>query len=81
MVLEISAFVMEILKYNYKVLRLEKKKLVFDLCQEIFIFFLSEFNVYTTILEKAMATHSSTLAWKIPWTESYALSVYTLKKI
>ena len=21
------------------------------------------------ILEKAMATHSSTLAWKIPWTE------------
>ena len=23
----------------------------------------------TFILEKAMATHSSTLAWKIPWTE------------
>ena len=22
-----------------------------------------------TTLEKAMATHSSTLAWKIPWTE------------
>ena len=22
-----------------------------------------------SILEKAMATHSSTLAWKIPWTE------------
>ena len=21
------------------------------------------------ILEKAMATHSSTLAWKVPWTE------------
>ena len=21
------------------------------------------------IMEKAMATHSSTLAWKIPWTE------------
>ena len=23
----------------------------------------------TTILEKAMEAHSSTLAWKIPWTE------------
>ena len=25
--------------------------------------------VYIYIYEKAMATHSSTLAWKIPWTE------------
>ena len=24
---------------------------------------------YTNFTEKAMATHSSTLAWKIPWTE------------
>ena len=24
---------------------------------------------YAIILEKAMAPHSSTLAWKIPWTE------------
>jgi len=24
---------------------------------------------YEGISEKAMATHSSTLAWKIPWTE------------
>ena len=24
---------------------------------------------YTKILEKAMALHSSTFAWKIPWTE------------
>ena len=24
---------------------------------------------YTPILEKAMALHSSNLAWKIPWTE------------
>ena len=24
---------------------------------------------YDTIMEKAMATHSSTLAWKIPWME------------
>ena len=23
------------------------------------------------LLEKAMATHSSTLAWKIPWTEEH----------
>ena len=25
--------------------------------------------VYGCEMEKAMATHSSTLAWKIPWTE------------
>ena len=25
--------------------------------------------LYIYILEKAMATHSSTLAWKIPWVE------------
>ena len=24
---------------------------------------------HVRLLEKAMATHSSTLAWKIPWTE------------
>ena len=28
-----------------------------------------EVSVY--ILEKAMAPHSSTLAWKIPWTEEH----------
>ena len=26
-------------------------------------------HMYTTSLEKAMTTHSSTLAWKIPWME------------
>ena len=26
-------------------------------------------NKYGMLLEKAMAPHSSTLAWKIPWTE------------
>ena len=26
-------------------------------------------TVYNYILEKEMATHSGTLAWKIPWTE------------
>ena len=26
-------------------------------------------HMYTFFSEKAMATHSSTLAWKIPWTE------------
>ena len=26
-------------------------------------------NKLMTFMEKAMATHSSTLAWKIPWTE------------
>ena len=37
------------------------------------LFFLaygSLFNLYINpLLEKAMATHSSTLAWKIPWAE------------
>ena len=33
-------------------------------CHDIF------FSIYVTyVLEKAMAPHSSTLAWKIPWTE------------
>ena len=27
------------------------------------------YNFYAIILEKAMAAHSSTLAWKIPWME------------
>ena len=26
-------------------------------------------NLPSRVMEKAMATHSSTLAWKIPWTE------------
>ena len=26
-------------------------------------------NIHIVLLEKAMATQSSTLAWKIPWTE------------
>ena len=26
-------------------------------------------NIFDVVLEKAMASHSSTLAWKIPWTE------------
>ena len=37
------------------------------------IFFLNSFQFFAscslTFLEKAMATHSSTLAWKIPWME------------
>ena len=38
--------------------------LIFD-----FFFFLIYFTLYARLLEKAMAPHSSTLAWKIPWTE------------
>ena len=29
----------------------------------------SEITSVSLVMEKAMATHSSTLAWKIPWTE------------
>ena len=28
---------------------------------------LSKYHIYVLVLEKAMATHSSALAWKIPW--------------
>ena len=36
----------------------------------LYVFFLIIFfSWYIHTLEKAMATHSSTLAWKIPWTE------------
>ena len=31
--------------------------------------FWSYLEMYIDTSEKAMATHSSTLAWKIPWTE------------
>ena len=27
---------------------------------------------YTAIMEKEITTHSSILAWEIPWTESYS---------
>ena len=30
---------------------------------------LFDLNLYINALEKAVAPHSSTLAWKIPWTE------------
>ena len=32
-------------------------------------------------LEKEMATHSSILAWEIPWTESSRLQSMRLKKV
>ena len=38
-------------------------------CQFHQIFRIYNYIVYTYMSEKAMATHSSTLAWKIPWTE------------
>ena len=34
---------------------------------KVILVFINESPAFTT--EKAMATHSSTLAWKIPWTE------------
>ena len=38
--------------------------LLLILCEAFFFF-----NHVVFYLEKAMATHSSTLAWKTPWTE------------
>ena len=44
-----------------------------DKSQRTEIFEKSEWKVFVVVLlfflEEAMATHSSTLAWKIPWTE------------
>ena len=39
------------------------------LLQTVLIFFFLFCSVAVVPLEKAMATHSSTLAWKIPWAE------------
>ena len=33
------------------------------------------------ILEKGMATHSSILAWRIPWTEESARFLYGLQRV
>ena len=37
--------------------------------EKLIIFSLNEGVKYYLTTEKAMAIHSSTLAWKIPWTE------------
>ena len=37
------------------------------ICTCLYIFIHIYINIY--ILEKGMATHSSILAWRIPWTE------------
>ena len=39
------------------------------LCLYINICIYMFMSIYVYISEKAMATHSNTLAWKIPWTE------------
>ena len=38
-------------------------------CIQGYCYHLSKFHIYALVSEKAMATHSSTLAWKIPWME------------
>ena len=35
----------------------------------LFVFLLYKYDMSGCLLENAMAPHSSTLAWKIPWTE------------
>ena len=48
---------------------LPSEKVVVEQCNR---FFLKKFDFileYSQLTEKAMAPHSSTLAWKIPWTE------------
>ena len=52
-------------------LKEEKKRNAFpNLCIKFkYVYIYKHRYVYLYTLEKAMATHSSTLAWKIPWTE------------
>ena len=58
---------------NYKFISLfliDQVKLELMHCKKftnLFCYFYSSGS--TTVLEKAMATHCSTLSWKIPWTE------------
>ena len=40
-----------------------------DTTEQLNTTYIRIYKQYAYILEKAMATHSSTLAWKIPWTE------------
>ena len=44
---------------------------VFNLTVSLYVYIkMFDLNINITgLLEKAMAPHSSTLAWKIPWTE------------
>ena len=44
-----------------------RTKLIFQLNEKIFSFSIMTVSRY--YWEKAMVPHSSTLAWKIPWTE------------
>ena len=55
---------------DFGIHRLEERKRVErrNDCYKGFFFFFLEHLVY--IMEKEMASHSSILAWKIPWTES-----------
>ena len=49
-----------------------KKKIIIDSIKYLlspWIFGQNDMAFNNRISEKAMATHSSTLAWKIPWTE------------
>ena len=38
-------------------------------CIQGYCYHLSKFHIYALVSEKAMAPHSNTLAWKIPWME------------
>ena len=52
--------------------RKKKKNPIFLFMITVFnVLIVSTFNLYSPLgyLEKAMAPHSSTLAWKTPWTE------------
>ena len=40
-----------------------------------------QFLVWEDPLEKGMATHSSILAWRIPWAEEPAVPVHGVTKI
>ena len=42
---------------------------LFPFCKYVYLYLFLKIKFHIGISEKAMAPHSSTLAWKIPWTE------------
>ena len=54
------------LNYSFYFGTLASEILIFLICEKHFI---TIFHLLRKNEEKAMATHSSTLAWKLPWTE------------
>ena len=63
----INSFILQITVLNPRKVTYFSKFILIALAQYIFVTLHNSFFFF--FLEKAMAPHSSTLAWKIPWME------------